>query len=486
MLDDSVGKLKRLQADVAASLRDDTHAGNSQEPVAQDRAARFLHFWGLVGRFFWRNRCQVRASALAYTTLLALVPLLAVSLTVASLVFDAKSESSRERLTGMIEQLVNNVAPTLGLSDADTTIGPPPPGSTAVDPGAARRADVAKSILDFVGNIHFGTIGVTAMVGLIFVAISLLRTIEAAFNDIWGVGRGRGWFESIILYWAAISLGPIVLLVATTSGYLNALSGESAWVHKVPGAALLQAQLLPLLIVALAFGAFYKVMPNTRVDWPAALVGGLVAGILWWLNNRLGVLYNTKVVTYSKIYGSLGAVPLFLLGLYFSWMIVLFGSQVAYVFQNRRAYLQERMAERVHQQAREFVALRFMAEIGRCFARQLPPPPLATLASELAVPARLASSILQSLTQAQLVVETAGNNSGFTPARPLDQISVRDILTALRTGQGSDLPTAADQDRPVIQAEFAAVVAAEESRSARTTLASLIQRLPQPATQADH
>jgi hypothetical protein len=91
MLDDSVGKLKRLQADVAASLKDDTHTGGpAQEAIAQDRAGRFLHFWGLVGRFFWRNRCQVRASALAYTTLLALVPLLAVSLTVASLVFDAK------------------------------------------------------------------------------------------------------------------------------------------------------------------------------------------------------------------------------------------------------------------------------------------------------------------------------------------------------------------------------------------------------------
>jgi len=481
MLDDSVGKLKRLQADVAASLKDDTHTGGpAQEAIAQDRAARFLHFWGLVGRFFWRNRCQVRASALAYTTLLALVPLLAVSLTVASLVFDAKSESSRAKLTGMIEQVVNNVAPTLGLSDADGSapIGPPPPGTRTEDVSASRRADVAKSILDFVGNIHFGTIGVTAMVGLIFVAISLLRTIEAAFNDIWGVARGRGWFESIILYWAAISLGPIVLLVATTSGYLNALSGESSLVQKIPGAALLQAQLLPPLIVALAFGAFYKVMPNTRVDWPAALVGGLVAGILWWLNNRLGVLYNTKVVTYSKIYGSLGAIPLFLLGLYFSWMIVLFGSQVAYVFQNRRAYLQERMAERIHHQAREFVALRFMAEVGRCFVHQLPPPPLTTLASELAVPARLATSILQSLTQAQLIVETNGSNPGFAPARPLDQISVRDILRALRTGQGCDLPTASDLTRPVIQAEFSAVIAAEESRSARTTLAELIHRLP--------
>jgi len=484
MLDESVGKLKRLQADVAASLRDDSHTGSAtQTPMPLDRAGRFLHFWSLVGRFFWRNRCPVRASALAYTTLLALVPLLAVSITVASLVFDAKSDASRQKLAGMIERLVENVAPTLGLSDADSSapIGPPSPGDIQVDAAASRRGDVAKSILDFVGNIHFGTIGVTAMVGLIFVAISLLRTIESAFNDIWGVASGRTWFDSIILYWAAISLGPIVLLVATTSGYLNALSSESSWVHKVPGAAILQAQLLPLIVVGLAFGAFYRVMPNTRVEWPAALIGGLVAGTLWWLNNRLGVLYNTKVVTYSKIYGSLGAVPLFLLGLYFSWMIVLFGSQVAYVFQNRRAYLQERLAERVHHQAREFVALRFMAEIGRCFAHQLPPPPLSGLASEMAVPARLATGILQSLTQAHLIAETTGGDPGYAPARPLDQITTRDILKALRTGQGSDLPTAPDASRPIVQAEFSAILAAEESRSGRVTLADLVQKLPASA-----
>lgn len=473
MLDDSVGKLKRLKADVTASLKDDTAAtlaAHESDPLS--RPARFAHFWGLVGRFFWRNRCHVRASALAYTTLLALVPLLAVSLTVASLVFDARSDASRQKLAGMLERVVDQVAPTLGLSDAGAASG-------TADPGALRRAEIASRILDFVGNIHFGTIGVTAMVGLVFVAISLLRTIEAAFNDIWGAERGRGWFESVILYWAAITLGPVVLLVATTSGYLNALAGNgSGLLQKIPGAALLQAQLLPVLVVSMALGLLYKVMPNTRVQWPAAIMGGLVAGFLWWLNNRLGVFYNTRVITYSKIYGSLGAVPLFLLGLYFTWMIVLFGSQVGYVFQNRHAYLQERMAERVHHQAREFVALRFMAEIGRSFDRGLVSPSSEHLATSLAVPARLASQILHALAHANLVVETAGAEPGFKPARPLGKITVADILAALRTGQGSSLPTAADPTRPVVAAEFDAVRAAEATHAGRVTLADLVQRLP--------
>jgi membrane protein len=481
MLDDSVGKLKRLRADVVASLRDDTHSPSSAA-TTRPGIAQFVHFWGLVGRFYWRNRCHVRASALAYTTLMALVPLLAVSLTVASLVFDPTSETSRKKLTGIIERFVDNVAPSLGLSDAEIQ-GPMPADADASETtteASARRATVADNILGFVSRIHFGTIGVTAMLGLIFVAISLLRTIEAAFNDIWGVAIGRGWFESIILYWAAISLGPIIMLVATTSGYLNALSEQGAGIQKIPGIGILSTELLPLLLVSLGFGALYRVMPNTRVGWQGALIGGLVAAILWWLNNRLGVLYSTKVVTYSKIYGSLGAIPLFLLGLYFSWMIVLFGAQVSYVFQNRHAYLQERMAERVHHQAREFVALRFMAEIGRCFALNLPPPSTPTLSTRFAVPARLATQVLDSLIQAHLIIQTAAPESGFAPAHPLESISIRDILKALRTGQGSDLPTAQDESRPVVQAEFAAILAAEESRSARISLAELVQRIPVP------
>ncbi len=491
MLEDSVSKLKRLQNEVTASLGEDAPAG-SADAALPSRLARFVHFWSLVGRFFWRNRCQVRASALAYTTLLALVPLLAVSLTVASLVFDAKSEASRAKLTEYIGRAIDSAAPMLGLvqpdkteDDAgDGTVAPalPKPGQNPATkpkgPSSEQRAKIADTILDFVGNIKFGTIGVTATAGLIFVAISLLRTIESAFNDIWGVTKGRGWFDSIILYWAAISLGPIALLVATTSGYLSTIGDGVGWISQVPGAALFKTQLLPLVVMSLAFGCFYKFMPNTPVRWRPALVGGAVAGILWWLNNRLGALYNTKVVMYSKIYGSLGVVPLFLVGMYFSWLIVLFGSEVAYVFQNRHAYLQERISERVHQRAREFIALRFMTEIGHRFVHDLPAPSAPELAASLAVPARLTGNILTILVQAHLASETIGVEPGYVPGRPLDRITARDILGALRTANGADLATTTDEHRPVVAAEFAAIQAAESSRSSGVTLESMVAKLP--------
>lgn len=459
MSESSVDKLKRFQAEVAQAWSSDTvHIEGGSRPR---KFQRFLRFCGLVAGGFWANRCQVRAAALAYTTLLALVPLLAVSLSVASLVFDIKTVSSRDRLTRQIEEVVTSVAPTLGLADQG---------------GEAQRADVANKILDFADKIHFGTIGVTAMAGLIFVAISLLRTVEQAFNDIWSVTRGRGWFDSIVLYWAAITLGPIVLLVATTSGYLNALQTPGEWLQSIPGMGILRTSLLPLVLLSLMFASLYKLMPNTRVAWQAALVGGVVAGLLWWANNKLGALYNTRVLTYSKIYGSLGAIPLFLAGMYLSWTILLLGAQTAYTFQFRHAYLQDRQAERIHQQGREFIALRFMTEIGRRFASKEAPIPSAKLAEQLGVPNRLAGQILGTLAQARLLNELHAAETAYVPGQPLSQITVRDVLRALRASQGHEIATPDDPIRSVVRSEFEAVLAAEDSRAGSVTIEDLVRR----------
>lgn len=455
----SVEKFKRLQAEVTAALMADVPQLGAQ--AKEGRLRRFLRFCSLVAKGFWSNRCQVRAAALAYTTLLALVPLLGVSLSVASLVFKVKEKESRERLTRQIEQVVTSVAPTLGLEDQG---------------GNVQRAKVANTILDFADTIQFGTIGVTAMAGLIFVAISLLRTVEHAFNDIWSVTRGRGWFDSIVLYWAAITLGPIVLLVAMTSGYLNALQAPGEWIAAVPGMQILKTSLLPVMLLCVMFAGLFKLMPNTRVSWEAALVGGVVAAMLWWANNKLGALYNTRVVTYSKIYGSLGAVPLFLAGLYFSWTILLLGAQTAYTYQFRNAYLQDRQAERIHQQGREFIGLRFVTEIGRRFSVKEPPIPASELAEHLGVPNRLASSILNTLSQAGLLHEIQGGDTAYVPAMPLEKITIRSVLRALRASQGHEIATPEDETRAAVRAEFDAVLAAEDARAGGVTIAELIRR----------
>jgi membrane protein len=342
---------------------------------------------------------------------------------------------------------------------------------------------LADKIVEFVGNIRFGKIGATAMAGLIFVAISLLRNIEAGFNDMWGVTKGRGWMMSIVVYWAAITLGPVVIVIVKGASYLQAMDPTSSvlltsW---IPSHIVLSLAWVPALVVSsLAFGALYLWMPNTRVRWSSALVGGFVAAALWMLNGRMAALYNTRVLTYNAIYGSLGILPLFLLGLYLSWLILLFGAQVAYVFQFRKAYLQERQGGRVHQQAREFIALRFMAEIGRRFQGGDKPLTSTEGAELFGVPPKLTKDLLQLLVSAGLLVETTAGESAYTPARPLTQITVRDVLRAIRAGSGCDLLTHEDDARAVVRGEFEAVLAAEDSRAGKVSLQELITQIPAP------
>ena len=328
------GRLDRLQEQVRTLINEDAVADSDSQ---LSRKHRFAHFWILVTQMFVKNRGPVRAASLAYTTLLALVPLLAISLSVATLFLPRDEAERRATLVHWIEQGVTRAAPMLGLSG---------------DGGQEQRVNVAARIVEFVERIHFGKITATAAAGLIVVAIGLLRTIEVAFNDIWGVSRGRTLVMSVVFYWAVITLGPAVLLVTKGVKVLSLVEQHSTTLRSSAlGPLILSLDLFASpLLMALAFGALYLWMPNTGVQWRAALVGGAVASLPWSLNNSLSSLYHSKVLTYNAIYGSLGALPIFLVGVYLTWLIVLFGAQVAYVYQNRKAYLQERVAGRVHQQ----------------------------------------------------------------------------------------------------------------------------------------
>jgi len=121
------------------------------------------------------------------------------------------------------------------------------------------------------------------------------------------------------------------------------------------------------------------------------------------------------VVSNSSIYGSLGLVPLFMIGLYFSWLILLFGAQVAYAVQNLTSYLEEKQVENINQRGREFIALRLMACIGGRFLRGEPPASTGEIAGQLTVPSRLVRQVMHTLGAARLVAEVAGSETAFLP-----------------------------------------------------------------------
>jgi membrane protein len=434
----------------------------TDETFARSRALQFAHFCLLVARSFSRNRCPVRASALAYTTLLALVPLLAVGVSVTTSLLKKQGEEPVARL---IDRMVNYVAPALDLQ-----------AKTGDAAAGASREHVVKQITGFIANINSGTLGVTSVLALLFVGVSLLRTIEATLNDIWGVTRARPWLNSVVYYCATIILGPFFLVAAILLTTGPHFTRTQAALNSVPGLGNAFFHALPFVILSLGFAAFYAFMPNTRVRWKAAFIGGTVGGCLWQLNNLCSVLYVSKVASYTSVYGGLGVLALFLVGLYFSWLIMLFGAQVAYAVQHRATYLQEKLADSVNQRGREFVALRIMTGIAVRFARGEPAWTVNELSAHLGVPPKLVRQILGALQQAGLVVEVNDTEPRYSPARPLENITVENLLSALRAGQGTEPPTNADALRALVRAEFDRVVAAERAAGGAVTFANVAAR----------
>ncbi len=466
------------------------------------RLERFAHLWALVIRSFVRNRCPVRAAALSYTTLLALIPLLAVAISVTSSLLKKEGE---EKIYQAIDKLVSSVMPpaTLntneqkvslnlgqGMSVALIPTNAPLPETPANAPGetnlmastgtdtrvAAAQMEVARDIRDFVQKTRSGALGTIGMLLLVVVAIQLLANVEATFNDIWGVTRGRNWLWRIVLYWTTITLGPLALAGALGLAGGKHLASAKHLVDQMPFVGSLFFQILPLVVLWLTFTLVYQLVPNTKVQFRAAFVGGLVGGSLWHLNNLFGFLYVSRVVSNSKIYGSLGLVPVFMIGLYFSWLILLFGAQVTYAFQNRKAYLQDKLAENINQRGREFVALRLMTCIGQRFQRGLPPATIQEMSAELGIPTRLAQQVLQTLLGAHLITEVTGVESAYAPARPLEAINAYHILHAMRAGTGQELPSQDEPMRAEVYGEFARIEKAERRVASAVTMFALVNR----------
>lgn len=237
----------------------------------------------------------ITASSLAYTTILSIVPLLALSFVI------FKAFGGLDKVYETLEPFIlSNLAE--GTSD-----------------------EVIQRLHSFIDNVHGGTVGIGGFFGLIVTSMSMLMSIENAFNRIWRAKNTRGWFQRIAYYWLFITLGPLALSVA-----LGIASSSNVAISKVlPSGAGIQ------LIATLGLFIIYKFVPNTYVNWKYALISSFWTGILWSLS-RLGyLLYVERFAAYHRIYGSLAAIPIILFWIYLLWLMVLSGAALAAALQHR-------------------------------------------------------------------------------------------------------------------------------------------------------
>lgn len=276
----------------------------------------------------------------------------------------------------------------------------------------------------FVQNAHATSAGVVGGALLIVSAVSLFGYVERAVNEIWTVRRTRPLPQRVLIYWTGLTLGPVLLAGSLALGHAVGVFLGGATLGQ------LLARLAAVSLSCALFTALYLFVPATRVRPYAALAGGIVAGVAWELAKGLYTLAVSRFFRYHAIYGSVAAVPIFLLWLYLSWTLALFGARVSFVVQHARVLLRGHAPEgQGTPLGRELLAARAMLEVALAYRDGRAPPDPGDVALRIETFGEPVREILGVLRAKQLVVEASGG--GLVPARPLERITLGDVRRAI-------------------------------------------------------
>jgi membrane protein len=374
----------------------------SEAPRFKGLARSVLRIVFRVVQDFIKNLVNLEAMALAFKTLLSIAPLLAVIFSL------LKGFGVHNR---MEPALLEVLAP---LGD--------------------KAKEVTAHLIGFVDKMSAGALGTVGLVTLFITVLSLMGTIEDAFNRIWHVKAPRKLIRRFSDYLSVILVGPVLVVAALT---ITATLQSNAFVQKMislePFGTVILTLLtfVPYLTLWGAFTFLYVFIPNTRVKLTSALFGGLVAAVLWQSVGWGFTVFVASSGRYYAIYSSFAILFLFLLWLHVGWVIVLLGAQVAYAHQHLRVYEGDRELLTNSPAGREKLALHMMFLIGRNFFHGLDPLSVTALANQLYLPAGLVKDFMEVFCQSRLLLPLADGET-FVLARDPERISVKEILDCVR------------------------------------------------------
>ena len=378
------------------------------------------------------GQLTLRAMSLVYTTLLALVPLLAVSFSV---------------LKGF--GVHNEIEPLL---------------LKFLSPLGEKGVEISSRIIGFVDNIKAGVLGTMGLAFLLYMVISLIQKVEAAFNYTWRVKRSRPLTQKFSDYLSVILIGPV--LVFTALGITATLT-STAMVQKLVaiepfGSALqIASRLMPYLLIITAFTFFYIFVPNKKVRFTSALIGGTTAGIIWEITGWGFASFVATSTKYTAIYSGFAILIVFMLWVYVSWLILLVGANIAYYHQHPEALVPQRQSLSLSNRLKEKLSLLVMFMVGKNYYHKLPDWSLDDLAQQLHVPADLLEPIIQALENNRILASTATEPPTYLPGRPLDTTELKEVLDAVRTANEiltsnfNDLPAEFVVDQVITDVEQA-------------------------------
>lgn len=356
----------------------------------------------LAGRSFQNENLQSRASALTYSTLLAIVPLLAVILGI------AKGFGFQETVSKVL-----------------------------IDYFPGQENELIKAFEfgeSYLAQAQGGVILGFGLILLLYTVIGLISNIENTFNDIWQIKKSRPLARKVTDYLALFLILPVLMTASSgmsifASTLQNTILDEFVFLTPVVD---LTIKVAPFIIVSLVFAALYIFLPNTKVRFVPGLIAGIVAGLAFQSFQYIYISGQIWVSKYNAIYGSFAAIPLLLLWLQLSWLICLFGGSLAYSIQNVSKFNFERDSKNISRRYKDFVTILITTLIVKRFMKGDKPYTADELSEKYHIPIRVTTDALYLLTDLHIITEVIDMEDEWTiyyhPAIDVNQISVGFVL----------------------------------------------------------
>ena len=367
---------------------------------------------------FLQGQLTLRAMSLVYTTLLSMVPFLALSF-------------SLLKAFG-----VHNQIEPLLLS--------------FLSPFGEKGAAMAAQVVQFVQNVGVGVLGSVGLILLIYTVVSLLQKVEEAFNFIWHVSSLRNLPQRLSGYLSVVLVGPMFVVTAlgiTASVMSSTLVSELLAIEPFGTFFYALSKLLPYLLVIAAFTVTYLVIPNTTVRWRSALIGGIVSGVLW---ETVGWGFASFIVgsaKYTAVYSGFAIVILFLVWLYLNWLVLLLGASIAFYHQNPAYQTSSGTRVKLGFHRQVTMALEIMRLLGESYQQGEKRWSLESLADHFVLPVETVNAVLLKLQSQGLVVQACDEATHLLPGRDLATIFVKQIFDIV----GGDLVQPQEVGLPVDQ-----------------------------------
>ncbi|HEX2933994.1 MAG TPA: YihY/virulence factor BrkB family protein [Bacteroidales bacterium] len=370
-------------------------------------------------RGFYEDNIQQRAAALTLYTLLSIVPILAIGFGI------AKGFGYDQVLKGQLMSYLEsneNIKETTATNQQD------------VDYAKAYK-QIAEQLMTFADSMlaktKGGLMAVIALGLLFWTVMKVLGNIESSFNDIWQIKRPRPFVRKLTDYLSMMLISPVLLISIT----IAIVSLKTLKVHSLISPFLfILVKLSPILLIVLLFTLVFIIMPNTKVKFMPALIGGALSGIIFFIIQQVYVYFQIGVSANNAIYGGFAALPLFIIWMQLSWLILLFGAKVAFATQHIELYELENETIYLNDYSRRIVANQIAYRVIQNFEKGQKPLTPSDLSTELKIPIRMIKSILYDLVRCNILSEVLTDNpkiTAFQPAQYIDNISVKFIFEKL-------------------------------------------------------